>query len=79
MSSTTNGAIPVPMEFGLALAHMRGGDRVQRRFWNSSCYLELQGCVIVVRGDGRDYPWVSCQNDILADDWRIVHSTATGS
>lgn len=71
------------MNFGEALAHLKGGHWVSRTNWNGKgMWLGLQKpdehsmmtlpYVYMKTVDGGIVPWVASQTDILADDWRCV-------
>ena len=71
------------MDFGDALRHLKGGDKVSRAGWNGTgMWLALQTpdehskmsrpYIYMSTVDGRLVPWVASQSDLLAADWEVV-------
>lgn len=65
------------MSFSHALAYLKQGARIARDRWIDGFYLELDSAdipaEIIVIGYQRVKPaWIPRQEDITADDWRVV-------
>lgn len=60
--------IPVPMDFSLALAHLKGGDRVARRSFPAVALAMSDGEILTAGG----FFWLPSQSAILAEDWHVV-------
>lgn len=69
------------MEFPVALAHvLNRRARIARKGWNGKgmyVYLHPGGdgvepFLALHAADGREYPWVTSQADLLAHDWNFA-------
>lgn len=71
------------MNFGCALAWLKGGKRAARKGWNGKdMWLELQvpdehskmtlPYIYMRTAQGDLVPWIASQTDILASDWYEV-------
>jgi len=65
--------IVVPMDFSLALEHLKGGDKIARRSWIGSNCLWYDEKTNTIRWnvDSKLF-YLTSQGDILADDWQVV-------
>lgn len=70
-------------DFGLALAHLKGGDKMARKGWNGKgMWIALQvpdanskmslPYIYMKTADNKLVPWLASQTDLLADDWELV-------
>lgn len=71
------------MNFGMAIAFLKKGEKVQRTGWNGKgMYLELQvpdkgskmtlPYIYMSTAQGDLVPWLASQTDVLSEDWKIV-------
>ncbi len=70
------------MDFGDALAALKGGKLVSRKGWNGkNMWLALQKpdakskmtlpYIYMRTADGNFVPWLASQTDLLSDDWEV--------
>lgn len=70
-------------DFGIALAHLKGGNRITREGWNGKDqFLEIQmpdenskmtlAYIYITTVQGDLVPWLASQTDILAIDWILL-------
>lgn len=70
------------MEFGRALALLKGGKRVARAEWKIEMFIFLSTeagitGITLVDGENKSPGWVPSQEDMLASDWYLLPDTAT--
>lgn len=72
------------MDFGMAIAILKGGRKVTRTGWNGKgMWLMLQvpdvsskmtrPYIFMTTVDGGRVPWLASQTDMLAEDWTEYH------
>lgn len=72
----------VLFDFGLAVRHLKRGNRITRQGWNGkNMWVEIQQpddyskmtlpYIYMKTVNGDLVPWLASQTDILADDWLI--------
>lgn len=70
------------MDFGAAIAALKGGKQVTRAGWNGKGqYLSMQRpdanskmslpYIYIHTVDGNLVPWLASQTDMLSDDWSV--------
>lgn len=76
-------AAPASFDFGLAIAHLKYGNRIARQGWNGKgMWLELQRpdanskmslpYIYMKTACLNQVPWLASQTDLLATDWVLV-------
>lgn len=70
------------MDFGIALAHLKRGDKVRRAVWaDKDMYIHLQTPdslskmthpYLYISNVGILWPWSPGQTDMLAEDWSVI-------
>lgn len=75
------------MDFSVALQNLKAGEQVQRQGWNGKGMFifivpansiavdgrESPPFIAIKNVQGKSVPWVTSQEDVLAEDWQLVH------